>query len=165
MQRLRNTQASLPLMPMIRVSLLTLASLWVRTGCQKHESASPESIVEVEGDVAIVGDWQTLFPEGETTCSDGSPYKFFVRQGASDKLLIYLQGGGACWFRQTCDPEMTPSYTLNVANTSYPYFGIFNFAKADNPFKDHTVVYAPYCTGDVHIGASDTIYPPDEEGQ
>ena len=64
MQRLRNTQASLPLMPMIRVSLLTLASLWVLTGCQKHESASPESIVEVEGDVALVGDWQTLFPEG-----------------------------------------------------------------------------------------------------
>ena len=165
MQRLRNTRASLPLMPMIRVSLLALASLWVLTGCQKHESASPESIVEVEGDVAIVGDWQTLFPEGETTCSDGSPYKFFVRQGASDKLLIYLQGGGACWFRQTCDPEMTPSYTLNVANTSYPYFGIFNFAKADNPFKNHTVVYAPYCTGDVHIGASNTIYPPVEEGQ
>ena len=79
MQRLINTRASLQ---KVQIGLIVLTSLWAFTGCQKHEPASPEPIVEVgvEGDVAAVDDWQTLFPEGETTCSDGSPYKFFVRR-------------------------------------------------------------------------------------
>ena len=36
---------------------------------------------------------------------------------------------------------------------------------ADNPVADYTVVYAPYCTSDVHLGQQDTSYPPLEEGQ
>ena len=109
--------------------------------------------------------WQEIVPAGNTTCSDGSPYSFFVRQGDPNKLLVYFQGGGACWFRQNCDPQMSPSYSIRVGNIDRANFGIFNLDNPDNPFKDHTTVFAPYCTADVHIGASDTVYPPVEKGQ
>jgi hypothetical protein len=33
--------------------------------------------------------------------------------------------------------------------------GIFNRANGDNPFRDYSFVYIPYCTGDVHAGSKD----------
>ena len=110
--------------------------------------------------------WNEINPGEPTTCSDGSPYRFFVRPGATDKLMVYMQGGGACWFRQNCDPEMQPTYTIRIAEGFRPSStGIFNFDNPDNPFADYSIVMPPYCTGDVHLGASDTVYPPAEEGQ
>lgn len=156
MQRLTNTSS------VGKFWIIALALLGTLTACQDEKTGRPEQAIQATQ--ATTG-WQTVLPKGETTCSDGSEYKFFVRQGSSDKLMVYLQGGGGCWFRQSCDPDMQPSYTINLANTSYPNFGIFNFEKAENPFKHHSIVYAPYCTGDVHIGASDTVYPPVTEGQ
>ncbi len=35
-------------------------------------------------------------------CSHGTPYRFFVKKGSENKLLIYYQGGGACWSTLTC---------------------------------------------------------------
>src|SRR5262249_60953524 len=35
-------------------------------------------------------------------CVDGSPYKFFARRGTVNKLVMYYQGGGACWEQTTC---------------------------------------------------------------
>lgn len=110
-------------------------------------------------------DWREILPAANTVCSDGSPYSFFVRQGDPDKLLVYFQGGGACWFRENCDPQMSPSYSIRIGNIDQANFGIFNLDNPDNPFKDHTTVFAPYCTADVHLGSSDTVYPPVAEGQ
>jgi Pectinacetylesterase len=39
--------------------------------------------------------------------------------------------------------------------------GIFDFADPRNPFVNHSVVYVPYCTGDVHLGNNDGTYAPD----
>jgi len=61
---------------------------------------------------------------------------------------------------------MSPSYTQTIADNFEPSpFGIFNFDNDENPFADYTVVMAPYCTGDVHLGQQDTRYPPVAEGQ
>jgi hypothetical protein len=46
--------------------------------------------------------------------TDGSIYRFFVRPGDPDKLMIYLQGGGGCWSRETCDPQMKATYTIRI---------------------------------------------------
>ena len=35
-------------------------------------------------------------------CMNGSPYQFFVKRGTVNKLLMYYQGGGACWEQLTC---------------------------------------------------------------
>jgi hypothetical protein len=109
-----------------------------------------EAIADLSG---LEEGWNVIAPGGDTICSDGTPYKFFVRPGASDKLVVYFQGGGGCWTGATCDPDLQPTYNVNLAelDTVRPS-GIFDFANAENPFASHSVVFAPYCTGDVHIG-------------
>ena len=46
-------------------------------------------------------EWETVVPGGDTICSDGSPYRFFVHRGDPGKLLIEFEGGGACWSGST----------------------------------------------------------------
>jgi hypothetical protein len=38
--------------------------------------------------------------------------------------------------------------------------GIFDFARADNPFFDYSFVYVPSCTGDAHLGDVTREYSP-----
>ncbi|MCR9259830.1 MAG: MBL fold metallo-hydrolase [Pseudomonadaceae bacterium] len=154
---------------MKKLAMLVIAvGIW---GCGQDQAADPAATQETPpavpeaGISTLAAGWTEIAPGGETTCSDGTPYRFFVRPGDTDKLMVFFQGGGACWTRQTCDPAGQPTYTVNIAEGWSPEpFGAFNFENADNPFKDYSVVMAPYCTGDVHIGASDTVYPPLEEG-
>lgn len=143
------------------------------SGCSEEAAteapaATPEAgdPVEKTGIAALPAGWTSIEGGADTTCSDGSPYRFFVRPGDPDKLLFYMQGGGACWFRENCDPNMRPTYTINIPpGYSPPPFGIFNFNNQENPFLDYSVVMAPYCTADVHLGSRDTVYPGLEEGQ
>ena len=155
--------------PTFRRRFATLLAIFVFSACQPESttpaSDAPQSTGTPTKASATPTDWQKISPAANTTCSDGSPYSFFVRQGDPNKLLVYFQGGGACWFRQNCDPQMSPSYSIQVGNIDRANFGIFNLDNPDNPVKDHTTVFAPYCTADVHMGASNTVYPPVEEGQ
>src|SRR5215207_1204863 len=77
------------------------------------------------------GEWTMIPAGGETICSNGTPYSFFVRPAAmqSEKLLIHFQGGGACWFGAICDLQGNPTYDPTVDDTDNPvtYDGIFNF--------------------------------------
>jgi len=103
--------------------------------------------------------WESLSPGGDTICSDGSDYRFFVRAGDPQKLLVYFQGGGGCWFAENCDTHLKPSYKVNVVEDDPSrYGGIFEFDNPDNPFSDYSVVLAPYCTADVHLGDRDSVY-------
>lgn len=102
--------------------------------------------------------WNWVAPGGRTTCSDGSSYRFFARPGATDKLVIYFNGGGACWSGETCDPEAKRDYTIYVPDISSKFNqpghdGIFDQTRDDNPLRDWSMVVATYCTGDVHLGA------------
>lgn len=118
------------------------SSEWLTSA--QGESASPPALLE---------GWQEVKPGGDTQCSDGSDYAFYTRNGDPDKLLFFLQGGGACWNLQTCDPLGKPSYTVNLEGFHPSQAdGIFNFERLDNPLADHTVVFVPYCSADVHIG-------------
>ncbi|MEM9408296.1 MAG: pectin acetylesterase-family hydrolase [Acidobacteriota bacterium] len=140
---------------------LALALACLALACQPsadvaEEPATPDLLAELgEG-------WNAIVPGGETTCSDGSEYRFFARKGDPEKLLFYLQGGGGCWTAGTCDREGQPTYTttappeLRSPAGSDPeegaMHGIMAFAHPDNPFADYSAVFVPYCTGDVHIG-------------
>lgn len=104
--------------------------------------------------------WNTISPAGDTVCSDGSDYRFFVWPGDSDKLMFYLEGGGACWSGINCDPTLQPSYQVNLAATDpSTAHGVLAFQQPANPLADYTVVYAPYCSGDVHLGDTEQHYP------
>jgi hypothetical protein len=111
-------------------------------------------------------------------CRDGSPTGFFVHTGTADKLLVYLEGGGACSNGPFCgfnpanansvlagdgqtvigtalgaiDGRQQPGVYTEADHTGAPA-GIFDFANAQNPVKDWSQIYVPYCTGDVHFGS------------
>jgi Pectinacetylesterase len=91
-------------------------------------------------------------------------FRFFVQPGRSDRLLIYHDGGGACWESNTCvsplvssDPTYDPRITEDEYKLAYAG-GILDRANQANPFKDWTKVFIPYCTGDVGWGNRDVVY-------
>ncbi len=94
-------------------------------------------------------------PDGPV-CIAGTPYSVFTRQGDPKKLLIFLQGGGACW---------QGFYNCNVLAeaqsppTDGPFPGVFDSTAADNPFADYSVVYMPYCDGSTFGGDNDVNDP------
>jgi hypothetical protein len=103
--------------------------------------------------------WTTVLPGGDTVCSDGSDYRFFVRAGDPQRLAVYFQGGGACWFGENCDPHLNPSYKPGVSDDEPGrHRGIFDFEHPDNPFIDYSMVMVPYCTADVHLGSNVVEY-------
>ena len=105
--------------------------------------------------------WNEMRPGGDTICSNGTDYAFYVRPGDSDKLLIYFNGGGACWFGQICDLQVTPTYVPVVEtehNNPSTHTGIFDLENPENPFADWSMVFVAYCTGDVHVGNTVATY-------
>jgi len=57
------------------------------------------------GEVPVVDGWSWLPVEG-SRCARGATAGIGIRRGTqSEDLLIYLQGGGACWNRGTCAPS------------------------------------------------------------
>ena len=87
-------------------------------------------------------------------------FTFFVKGGYTNKLVVYFQGGGACWDTINCVYFHTYMEEVpNIADYDTRFMGIFDTELFLNPFKDWYFVYIPYCTGDVHWGAKDTVYP------
>jgi len=140
----------------VRFSTL-LCLVLILPACQR-ETPAPQTQETVGG---LEYGWNLIEPGGETTCSNGTPYAFYVRPGDPRKLLIYFQGGGACWFGETCDLTMTPTYDPTVTEDDDPtgWPGIFEYDHPENPFADYSTVFVPYCTADVHLGDAVTTYP------
>lgn len=96
------------------------------------------------------------------SCAFGQPYSFYLKPGKTDKLLVYFNGGGACWNYGTCaiTPGGRPSYlpSTDAANNPNTMAGLLDVKNPDNPYKDWTMVFLPYCTGDIFLGSKDTTY-------
>ena len=101
---------------------------------------------------------------GQTTCRPGdTDYSFYYKRGKSSKLLVFFDGGGACWDSTTCvtgNLTPVPAYVPELGPGSDPATkgGLFNLQNADNPYRDWSMVYVPYCTADVHWGSRDQTY-------
>ena len=92
---------------------------------------------------------------GGPICIDGSDYSVFTRKGQDKKkLLIFLQGGGACWQGLYRCNESTPSQEPPAGRQ-----GIWDFENKDNPLARHNIVYMPYCDGSVFGGDNRVIDP------
>lgn len=95
----------------------------------------------------------------------GDDYSFYFKKGKSDKLVILFNGGGACWNSTTCLASLTspsPSYVPSddlPSNDPMLRDGILSLSNPDNPYKDWSIAFLPYCTGDIHFGSKDTVYP------
>ena len=97
--------------------------------------------------------WNDIVANG-AYCSDGTDYNFSVKPGDPAKALLFLQGGGGCWNGMMCHPDLNPTYSINLRNDNPENMnGIFDLENRNNPFRNHTVIYIPYCTADVHLGS------------
>lgn len=92
-------------------------------------------------------------------CVDGSGASTFamVKKGSVNNLLIHFEFGGACADYTTCGNilaggkviTLNPSYTtLSMTNTG----GIFSNSNSNNPFRNWTIIFVPFGTGDIHMG-------------
>ncbi|NUP06715.1 MAG: hypothetical protein HOW73_11735 [Polyangiaceae bacterium] len=117
-----------------------------------------------EGGVATTGpidapaDQWTFVEFPGATCMDGSPTGIGINPHAtSDDVVIFLMGGNACFNFASClivanpDGYGSEKFDNDVADflSASPYFDRQN---PDNPFRDYSYVFVPYCTGDVHAG-------------
>jgi hypothetical protein len=117
------------------------------------------------------GAWSWV-PIAGAVCRDGSPTGFFVKfSDASKDVMIYLEGGGACFNALTCSytprniQEMVVGETMDtvraLASPQVPGTeGIFDTTNAANPVRDWNMVYVPYCTGDTHAGTRANVTVP-----
>jgi hypothetical protein len=88
-------------------------------------------------------------------CLDGSEYEMSTRDGSSEELVIYLEGGGACWSDRCAANQNANAEELNTSK------GILDANLAVNPLKDANVAYFPYCDGSLFAGDVDNDYKDD----
>lgn len=95
----------------------------------------------------------------ECVCADGSDFVYFSRVDDPERVLLYFQGGGACFTAETCRFE-DGTYKADTGPDDNPEGGegIFDLDHPGNPFAGWSMVFVPYCTGDVHIGDATTVY-------
>lgn len=76
-------------------------------------------------------------------CFTGNEFSMFTRDGSSNNLLIFLQGGGFC-SPVACD----------AVETGIPFipFGILSPTDPQNPAARYNVGYVPYCDGSGMMG-------------
>lgn len=131
--------------------------------------------------IDLSGPIETQLPDGSMrtlhpSCSGGpvvtetgirpgnTDYFFFVKKGNPNRLLITLNGGGACWDAATCiGSPLTDLSTYTVELDETPgrladAEGIFDTSNPENPYKNYTQIFVPYCSADIHWGSKDTNY-------
>ncbi len=121
--------------------------------CDTDQPDAPDPLIIAE---ANRGAWTWIRLEG-MQCRDGSPTGIGVRlQEDADDLVIFLEGGGACFLGQTCAQNRASfgeaDFEAGIVE-GYGDVGLFNAENEANPVRDWHVVYVPYCTGDVHTGS------------
>jgi Pectinacetylesterase len=113
-------------------------------------------------------EWEKVVPGGDCMCADGSEFAFWERRADPTKVVFFLDGGGSCFDATSC--AFTGLSTGGeAANYDWSIYGedpateggIFDFARADNPFGDYSFLYVPLCTGDLHLGDGTREYSPE----
>ncbi|ABI78379.1 putative lipoprotein [Hyphomonas neptunium ATCC 15444] len=107
-------------------------------------------------------EWAMIEPGGDTLCATGTPFRFHVRGGDMSRVMLFLNGGGACWSGDHCDVATEPTpytpFADMASNDPELLEGVFDSANAANPFAGWTQLFVPYCTGDSHLGSKDVVY-------
>ena len=156
-----------------------LGAVLALAACSTPENGAPQRVASDEwrqitpAPVRIAG---TLFTPTCSQAPGADPaYRFWFRQGAGDGLVVYFDGGGACWDDVTCavprrssDPrEADGLYKSELLASDDPAHmrGIFDLANPRNPVRDWSFVFVPYCTGDVHSGSNTASYRHPDTGE
>jgi hypothetical protein len=113
----------------------------------------------------VYGEWVKVEPPG-AVCGNNSQYKFFVNYSeTSDNVVVVFEPGGACWDYDSCTGRngirgaANPNGIMDNHWEIAPFISPFLSRYDDtNPSRDWNMVYIPYCTGDVHTGATVATY-------
>ncbi len=112
-------------------------------------------------------EWEKIVPGGDCMCADGSEFAFWERQADPTKVVVYLDGGGACTDATTCaltgigGESDFYNWSLVREDPAFPGGGILDFSRDDNPFADYSFIYVASCTGDVDLGDATHEYSPE----
>ena len=139
-----------------------LASLFFCTGSASAHSNDWQRIsAPQQATVKVNGEEREIYPG----CAfQGDDYSFYFKKGKRDKLVIFFNGGGACWNSTTCLASLQSALPTYVPSDDLPsnnpllQDGVLNLNNPDNPYRDWSIAYLPYCTGDIHFGSKDTSY-------
>ncbi len=148
--------------------LLAAAAITITAG-SVHADSTWQRIDAAPGTTLVNGALREYTPGcALPNPDDGTPndYSFYFKPGKEDKLIVYFNGGGACWNATTCltslrTPGATPAYVPSdeaAHNDPTRQQGIFDLANNDNDHADWSMLYLPYCTGDIHVGSNDAFY-------
>ena len=93
-------------------------------------------------------------------CIAGTPYSVFTKIQNRKKLLIMLQGGGACWqgfyfCNILAEAQEPPPPPVGIWADSFPP----GTGAIPNPIGDWSIVYMPYCDGSVFSGDNAVFDP------
>jgi len=90
-------------------------------------------------------------------CNDGSQANYYTEEGGhKGKVMIWLQGGGACWDKASCKDRCargSEERELCTAQTEREISFREGMTELD-PYHDYWVVYVHYCSSDLWSGTS-----------
>jgi hypothetical protein len=158
-----------------RRSHLLLAVLALVTASAVQAGQNRYSQHDLQGPIEAVlpdGEVRTLNPScsGGPMPGDSGPvaantdYYFFVQKANPTRLMFFFDGGGACWDAFTCISLALAGqapYTQELNETERSMSragGILDRHNQDNPVRNFTKIFIPYCSADIHFGATDTTY-------
>jgi hypothetical protein len=163
-------------------SAVTAAAVLLTPAIAAAQGSAPASPAAADGWVRIVPEPVTIDGRRYTpTCSNApgtstSTFSYFFRRGTADGLVVFFNGGGACWNDATCskprlegdraffsgpdDEDAVGVYKAELLPGDGPsrMNGMFDRTNAQNPVRDWSMIFVPYCTGDVHSGSNTAQY-------
>lgn len=157
------------------------ASAPVDQGVPKEEKAPDQApppeggVVDVGPVKAEAGKWKWV-DVSESKCGFGTPTGFALNpspQSDAKRVLIYLQGGGACWDNKgligNCfSPQPSATNLTGYGQAQFSREGtlrapFFSRTPDTNVFANDHMVFIPYCSGDVYAGNSKILSLDDEK--
>ena len=144
----------------------------------------PNTTGNVGAAPASFNKWEAIEAPAESgaSCGNGTPYRFFVNRTTNAankaKTVIVFEGGGACWEQNACQMKdgvlgatNYKGIPANYMSTGLALGGLITpFTSRTHPLQkvqtqSWNIVYAPYCTGDVHTGNKVTVYNDADAGK
>jgi len=116
-----------------------------------------------------IGKWFPLTESG-CVCASGQPYYGALRLGTENNLIVYFDGGGGSWNKETAAKSVSASlegslYVDVLGDISDMDYRSGVCSREDwNPFRNWTIININYATGDLHVGNNDFSYE-DTNGQ
>ncbi|TBO31389.1 hypothetical protein EYS42_09130 [Aquabacterium lacunae] len=162
----------------VRSSLGAIALACVATAAQAAQPWTPDTTGNVGPAPTSFNKWEMIeFPASTgASCGNGSPYRIFINRTttAADKAktVVMFEGGGACWEQNACQQKdgVLGATNYNGIKENYMtggglalYGWVTPFTSRNHPLQkvqtqSWNIIYAPYCTGDVHSGNKSNVY-------